>query len=305
MDADDSRGLPPWSTTSPEQLHRVAREMFSAAVIARRELGRTPSDPNRRALAFDRLARETQAVLGPVLPDCQAIGTADQMAFVRAAIQFAGHVISHKWTEADLGGPSIPGREEEAHDGERGTAAVFDVAGRLQLPHASAEGWAAAIATDAARGDRSLEAAVKVAKYVLHPTPLALADDATRVLGEGVHGMNVRRLQELALTLRDHATATEPSRPSAAPEPAVDVPVGTEAHSLSDEQDRPSVSSPEFDDPESFRVRRIPCSPSAQWFTFSDPARSSPASELPRERPCHPRSAGPQRSGISSPHDRD
>ncbi|MGW1507070.1 hypothetical protein ACWCQW_53355 [Streptomyces mirabilis] len=70
-----------------------------------------------------------------------------------------------------------------------------------------AESWTATLVTDLARGDAMLEAAVKLGKYVLHPPFLALADDATRVIGEALHGLNVRRLKELTQALRDCAGA--------------------------------------------------------------------------------------------------
>ncbi|MHC3475678.1 hypothetical protein ACYF6T_44470 [Streptomyces sp. 7R007] len=82
-------------------------------------------------------------------------------------------------------------------------ADAFDVLGRLMLPSSSPEGWTATLVTDLARGDKTLEAAVKLGKYVLHPTFLALANDATRVLAEALHTINVSRLQALADSVRE------------------------------------------------------------------------------------------------------
>ncbi|WP_266640005.1 hypothetical protein [Streptomyces mirabilis] len=80
---------------------------------------------------------------------------------------------AHSWAEADLGAAGVPGRGDVP--GERGTADAFDVLGRLTLPHSSPEGWTASLVTDLARGDATLEAAVKLGKYVLHPTrPLSV-----------------------------------------------------------------------------------------------------------------------------------
>ncbi len=104
------------------------------------------------------------------------------------------HVRAHRWAEVDLGAAGVLGKDDVPHLGERGTADAFDVLGRLMLPHSSPEGWTATLVTDLARGDTTLEAAVKLG--ILHPTLLALADDATRVIGEGRHGLNVRRLKE-------------------------------------------------------------------------------------------------------------
>ncbi|WP_174479413.1 hypothetical protein [Streptomyces hokutonensis] len=120
------------------------------------------------------------------------------------------HALAHRWTEADLG---LAGQAEVPHLGERQTAGAFDVLGRLMLPYASPEGWTAAVFTDLARGDEAWEAAVKLGKYILHPTFLALADDATRVVGEAVHHIHVDRLQALADSVRHFACAAVPPPP--------------------------------------------------------------------------------------------
>lgn len=70
----------------------------------------------------------------------------------------------------------------------------FDALGALFLPTASAEDWATEIIRDAAKGEPAMEAAVKFGRYVLHPTPLLILNDATRMLGEALYSSNVRRL---------------------------------------------------------------------------------------------------------------
>ncbi|WP_158778736.1 hypothetical protein [Streptomyces cellulosae] len=207
-------------------------------------------------------------------------------------------------------------------------ANAFDAAGRMMLPHASPEGWAATVATDLARGDKTLETAVKVGKYILHPTPLALADDATRIVGEALHDLNVRRLQELAHSLRCYASATGPSHPVAGTVPAIDVPVRAKPHNMSAEHDRPSVRGPKQPErpdskprvsvgtarqpvttpegPDSKpRIRLgVPCSPSTRRPGNSGPVSANPATP---ERPdWKPRvSVGTARQSVTTPEGPD
>ncbi|WP_158708913.1 hypothetical protein [Streptomyces sp. NRRL S-920] len=105
-------------------------------------------------------------MLGPDLPRHPPVGTAAREGFVRSALALALHVRAHSWAEKDLGPVGVPGREDVPHPGERGAAEAFDALGRLLLPNASPEGWAATLVTDLARGDETLETAVKVGKYI-------------------------------------------------------------------------------------------------------------------------------------------
>ncbi|MFH8470574.1 hypothetical protein [Streptomyces sp. NPDC017991] len=200
MDADDRAGM------SPEHLDRLARGVLRAARDAAWEL-RQPQDPDRRTWALGKLAGQTQAMLGPDLPDYPPIGAAAQEGFVRTALELALHVRAHSWSQRDLGAVGVRGQDDVPHPGESRTADAFDVLGRLMLPHTSPEGWTATLVTDLAHGDKTLEAAVKLGKYVLHPTFLLFTDDATRVVGEALHSLNVRRLHELTNTLRHYAGA--------------------------------------------------------------------------------------------------
>ncbi|MER7686594.1 hypothetical protein [Streptomyces sp. NPDC097610] len=235
MNADDRTGPRQWSTTSPKDLDRLALGVLRAARDAAREPRRDPPDPAQQTWALGRPAGQTQAMLGPGLPDHPPLGAAAQEGFVRTALALAVHVRAHSWAEADLGAAGVRGQADAPHPEERRTADAFDVLGRLMLPHSSPEGWTATLVTDLACGDKTLEAAVKVGKYILHPTFLALTDDATRVLGEALHNRSVRDLHELTDLLRHYAGAAEPSDPAAGrvPAPAVDVPAP--------EPDRPSV----------------------------------------------------------------
>ncbi|MEV2236340.1 hypothetical protein AB0H69_48490 [Streptomyces phaeochromogenes] len=302
MDANDHTGPREWATTSPEHLDQLARGVLTAARDAARQLRRDPPDPARQAWALGKLAGQTQAMLGPAVPDDPPVGAAAQEGFVRTALALAVHVRAHSWAEKDLGPAGVPGRADVPHPGESRTADAFDVLGRLMLPHASPEGWTAALVTDLARGDKTLETAVKVGKYILHPTFLALTDDATRIIGEALHSRNVLRLQELTHQLYYYAAA-EPSHPAAepVPSPAGDVPVSMPA--------RPSVQEhpgQERADSE-FRIRQHSHSPSAaaRRRADSEPLAADPARPASPEHPRlprSPRSSEPGSPNASGPH---
>ncbi|WP_314416184.1 hypothetical protein [Streptomyces sp. DSM 40484] len=157
------------------------------------------------------LAGQTQAMLGPDLPDRPPVGIAEQEGFVHSALALAVHARAHSWAEADLGAAGVPGQDDIPHPGEQRMADAFDALGRLVLPHASPEGWTATLVTDLAHGDKTLETAVKIGKYILHPTFLLLVDDTTRLVGEAQHNLNVQRLQELTDAVRQYAGAAEPA----------------------------------------------------------------------------------------------
>ena len=214
---NDSVGPWQWDAPLPEHLDRLAGGMLSAARGAARELRREPPDPARRTWALGVLAGQTQAMLGPDMPDHPPVGDAAQEGFVRTALALALHVRAHSWAEKDLGAVGVPGQDDVPHPGERRAAEAFDVLNRLMLPNASTEGWTATLVTDLARGDKTLEVAVKLGKYVLHPTFLALADDVTRLIGEALHSLNEQRLQELIRSMRHYADAG-PSLQTAGPE---------------------------------------------------------------------------------------
>ncbi|MEV5980896.1 hypothetical protein [Streptomyces sp. NPDC052114] len=217
MDVNDRAVPRQWETPLPEHFDQLAKGMRSAARVAARELRRKPSDPARRTWALGVLAGHAQAMLGPGMPDHPPVGDAAQEGFVRTALALALHVRAHSWAEKDLGAAGVAGRDDVPHPGESLAADAFDVLNRLMLPDASAEGWTATLVTDLARGDKTLEAAVKLGKYILHPTFLALTDDATRLIGEALHHLHAHRLQELTRSLRHYADAG-PTLPAAGPE---------------------------------------------------------------------------------------
>ncbi|MFJ9634863.1 hypothetical protein ACIRU8_44955 [Streptomyces sp. NPDC101175] len=201
-----------WTTTSPEHFDRLARAVLRAAREAAQELRREPPEPDRRMWALGKLAGQAQEMLGPDLPDHPPTGAAAQEEFVRTALALAVHVRAHSWATADLGSLGVLGQADVPHSGERRASDAFDVLGRLMLPHSSPDGWTATLVTDLARGDEGLEAAVKLGKYVLHPTFLAFVDDATRVLGEALHSIDVNRLRDLTRLL-GHYSDARPSHP--------------------------------------------------------------------------------------------
>ncbi|MFI6440151.1 hypothetical protein [Streptomyces sp. NPDC050759] len=215
MNADDQRGPSQWGATSLEHFDQLARGVLRAAREAERELRRTPPDPEQPTWALAVLAGRAQAMLGHDGPAHPPVGAAAQKEFVCTSVKLAVDALSHRWAEADLGLTGVAGQADAPHLGERQTADAFDVLGRLMLPNSTPEGWTAAVLTDLARGDETWEAVVKVGKYILHPTFLAFVDDATRVVGEAVHNINVRRLRARAHLLRDHMGAAEPCRPAA------------------------------------------------------------------------------------------
>lgn len=138
-------------------------------------------------------------MLGPDEPCPPPTGVAEQEEFVRTALTLAVHVRARSWAQADLG---VKSPSDVPHPGEQQAADALDVLGRLMLPHASPEGWTATLVTDWARGSETLEAAVKLGKYILHPTFLTFVDDLTRMLGKAMHKSNVDRLHKLADQLR-------------------------------------------------------------------------------------------------------
>ncbi|MEV7390501.1 hypothetical protein [Streptomyces sp. NPDC091215] len=194
MSVDDCMEPLQWAA-SPQQFDRLALEVLRAARSAAQELRRNPPNPEQRAWALGVLAGQRQALLGPA-----PMGAATPDEFVRSSLQLAVHLRAHSWTPDDLARAGLTGKPEAdglPPAGERRTADAFDVLGRLMLPHASPEGWTATLITDLAKGDKTLEAAVKLGKYILHPTFLSLADDMTRMLGEAVHNRAISRLRKL------------------------------------------------------------------------------------------------------------
>ncbi|MGW2716284.1 hypothetical protein [Streptomyces sp. NPDC001492] len=232
MDGEDRTGR------SAEELDRLARGVLRAARDAARELRKTPPDEARRTWALGKLAGRTQEMLGPDMPDDPPVGVEAQEEFVRTALALAVHVRAHSWAEADLGLLGVRGHAELPHSGESLMKDAFDVLGRLMLPDSSPEGWTATLVTDLADGDKALENAVHVGKYILHPTFLTFLNDATRITGEALHNINVSRLHELTDSLRHCAGAEELLHTPTLAQPA-DTPESTPSAQLSQESMEP------------------------------------------------------------------
>ncbi|MFJ9908931.1 hypothetical protein ACIRVK_39880 [Streptomyces sp. NPDC101152] len=232
----------------------------------------------------------------PDLPDHPPAGAAAQEDFVRSALTLAVHLRARSWAKADLGITGVPGQQDVPHPGERDTADAFDVLGRLMLPHASTEGWTATFVTDLARGDKTLETAIKLGKYILHPTFLALTDDTTRIIGTALHNINVSQLHKLTNALQHYATA-EPPHPAAQPASRAFLKVKPEG-------ERPTTQRSASSGSEHYRFRLgAPLSSTDR----SDGAKltppSPPASPSAEPRRHHPRSQRPSAPGSPGrPH---
>ncbi|WP_371558693.1 hypothetical protein OG416_38880 [Streptomyces longwoodensis] len=156
---------------------------------------------------------------GPVPDDA-----ASQEKLVKAAGELAVLLRAYNWADSDISVTDLDKAADTPHVGERAAADGFDALGKLILPHASPEGWASELVTSAAKGDAKLEAGVKFAKYVLHPTPLLVLDDFTKMAGQAVHSLNLSRLNACVSDLRPflQGPADEAGRPC----PGPDVPPG-------------------------------------------------------------------------------
>ncbi|MFJ4931666.1 hypothetical protein [Streptomyces sp. NPDC088736] len=293
MDANDRIRPGQEATPPPEHFDRLAAGVLRAARDAARELRREPPDPDRRAWALGVLAGQTQAMLGRGVSDHPPVGEAAQEGFVHTALTLALHVRAHSWAKADFGAAGVPGQDDVPHPGERQAADTFDVLGRLMLPNASPEGWTATLATDLARGDTTLEAAVKLGKYVLHPTFLAVTDDTTRIIGEALHNINVRQLRNLIDELRAYADAGSVHK---AP-----TELRTRAISIPTWGDRQSVTEIERPD-ERIRFQRHPRSPSNDRTKGSGSLPSAPPEPPSQTPPASPRSSKPKPPSTPGPH---
>ncbi|QTE03126.1 hypothetical protein [Streptomyces cyanogenus] len=145
---------------------------------------------------------------GPVPGDA-----ASQEKLVKAAGELAVLLRAYNWADSDIAVTDLDGAVVVPHVGERAAADGFDALGKLILPEASPEGWASELVTSAAKGNATLEAAVKFGKYLLHPTPLLVLDGFTEIVGQAVHDLNVRRLDacvgDLRTFMQDDCPAVE------------------------------------------------------------------------------------------------
>ncbi|MGJ5763268.1 hypothetical protein [Streptomyces galbus] len=157
-------------------------------------------------------------------PGPAPVDAASQEKLVKAAGELAVLLRAYNWADSDISVTDLDKAADTPHVAERAAADGFDALGKLILPHATPEGWASELVTSAAKGDAKLEAGVKFAKYVLHPTPLLVLDDFTKMAGQAVHSLNLSRLNACVSTLRPflQGPAYGPGRPC----PGPDVPPG-------------------------------------------------------------------------------
>ncbi|MFE4621786.1 hypothetical protein [Streptomyces mirabilis] len=180
-------GLPRLREDAALTLLRTARQ-------ARGLLG----DPARK----DELAGEAAGLveqLREFLPPqsvCSVPGTDRELKdLIDNAAWIAVLMRSHNWVSCGLSYEEIQKQAgQPVHPGERMAKDTIDALGKVMLPGSGIEGWVAEIATEATSGDEHLSAVVKAAKYALHPTPLLIFSDTTRLLGEAVYASNVAKL---------------------------------------------------------------------------------------------------------------
>ncbi|WP_406455709.1 hypothetical protein OH768_20695 [Streptomyces sp. NBC_01622] len=140
------------------------------------------------------------------------------------------------------GQSETPPGASRVHAGEKAVALAFEVASYVSLREAGPEAWARKGASVTARGSgKDIEAAVKIAQYLLGPSPVSMANDVTKMLGEAVANINKQRLQRCAAEVARAVAAYESSlKPGAAP-PLRDLQESPSAH-VSPLEDRPSVT---------------------------------------------------------------
>ncbi|MEU2065005.1 hypothetical protein [Streptomyces sp. NPDC013455] len=189
------------------ELLRAARK--AAAIL------RTQCPAEERAEKVSKVVSQAAKLLG--LPPGPVPGdAASQEKLVKAAGELAVLLRAYNWADSDITVTALDDDIVRPHIGERGAADGFDALGKLILPEASPEGWASELVTSSAKGNPTLEAAVKFGKYLLHPTPLLVLDDFTKIVGQAVHSLNVIRLDtcvsDLRTFMQDDFPAIEPER---------------------------------------------------------------------------------------------
>ncbi|MEU5277749.1 hypothetical protein AB0G87_15180 [Streptomyces asoensis] len=174
------------------------RERGALAVLrTAREAARLLGDPAKKDALNDKVD-ELWVVLGgllePELPAPMPLDGDAQAQLIADAGELAVLLRAYDWADADFAPAEVEEAVSATSTGERAAAEGFDALGKLILPSASAEGWAAEVITRAAEGDKRLERAVKLVKYALHPTPLLILDDLTKMGGEVLRSLNIAKL---------------------------------------------------------------------------------------------------------------
>ncbi|MEU5247164.1 hypothetical protein AB0G81_24180 [Streptomyces asoensis] len=174
------------------------RERGALAVLrTAREAARLLGDPAKKDALNDKVD-ELWVLLGgllePELPVPVPLDGDSQAQLIADAGELAVLLRAYNWADADLAPAQAEAAVSATSAGERAAAEGFDALGKLILPSASAEGWAAEVITRAAEGDKRREHAVKFVKYALHPTPLLILDDLTKMGGDVLRSLNVAKL---------------------------------------------------------------------------------------------------------------
>ncbi|WP_329414096.1 hypothetical protein OG802_25805 [Streptomyces sp. NBC_00704] len=174
-----------------------ALRVLRTARVAARLLDRRPNpDESGHAELDDQVHDLWTAVaeLLPGLPDPGPLDTAHQQELIRCAGELAVLLRAYNWGDEELTPEAVDEVVRTENAGETGAADGFDALGKLILPHASPQGWAAELVTRAAEGNETLERAVKLGKYLLHPTALLILDDVTEIIGQAVYSLHVKKL---------------------------------------------------------------------------------------------------------------
>ncbi|MER5384259.1 hypothetical protein ABT040_28965 [Streptomyces sp. NPDC002688] len=206
----------------PRLREDVALRLLHTAREARGLLG----DCARKSELTEK-ATELVKQLGQFLPPQSVCAVPESDRELRDLIDNAAWIAvmmrSHNWVQCGIPYTVIQDQAgQPVHQGERMAAETIDALGKAMLPGSSGiESWVGEIATEATRGDEYLSAVVKAAKYALHPTPLLIFSDTTRLLGEAVYAGNVAKLYGYVDRVRE---ILAPKPPTVA-EPAVRGPV--------------------------------------------------------------------------------
>ncbi|WP_328663221.1 hypothetical protein [Streptomyces sp. NBC_00328] len=188
----------PEFTSGPETARsreETALQLLRTARRARGMLGDLTMQAELKATATE-LVGQLRGFLPPDSP-CTVPSTHRELqSLIDNAAWIAVMMRSHNWVSCGLSDDLIQQEADEpVHAGERTAAGTIDALGKAMLPGSGIEGWVGEIAAEAARGDKHLSAVVKAAKYALHPTPLLVLNDTTRMLGEAVYARNVSKLR--------------------------------------------------------------------------------------------------------------
>lgn len=201
MVRDDTERRVEFAPMTRQERERRALQLLRTA----RDAARLLDDPHKAVELAEKVAElwGTLAELLNLPRDPVPLSATHQACLIENAAELAVLLRAYNWADEDLATGAVTETLGTEHVGERGAADGFDALGKLFLPEGPAESWAAELVTQAANGNRTMERAVKFGKYVLHPTPLLVLDDITRIVGQAVHSLNVEKLDACVSDLSD------------------------------------------------------------------------------------------------------